>query len=253
MPQATSLSAQLGTSKHRCAAWSPSSLGLRNSRRPARSHPGANRGVHHPPDRTTMAPAVPHLAAERETSTSRHSHAGTHDQHVRRTPRTRHPHPRHGSQHRPRRTPRGTADRGLRTPRNQDARAATQPTPRRRRRPRPPHQRSAPRTPRADRRTHEEAAQYPLGDSTGRLALPRTHPGQPRDPQYLNRRLRPLGVTISALQNTARFRLAGAVPAKVLADVLGFRVITFENYARLSGSTRGDYPALRDATYRRAP
>ncbi|HPT96183.1 MAG TPA: hypothetical protein PLB94_10635 [Microbacteriaceae bacterium] len=70
-------------------------------------------------------------------------------------------------------------------------------------------------------------------------------PGRPRDPQYLNRRLRPLGVTISELQNTARFRLAGAVPAKVLADMLDFSVATFENYARLAGGTRGDYPALR--------
>lgn len=78
-------------------------------------------------------------------------------------------------------------------------------------------------------------------------------PGQPRDPQYLNRRLRPLGVTISELQNTARFRLAGAVPAKVLADMLDFNVATFENYARLAGGTRGDYPALRDRTYRRSP
>ena len=75
--------------------------------------------------------------------------------------------------------------------------------------------------------------------------FPGLRPGQPRDPQYLNRRLRLLGVTISELQNTARFRLAGAVPAKVLADMLDFSVATFENYARLAGSTRGDYPALR--------
>jgi len=57
--------------------------------------------------------------------------------------------------------------------------------------------------------------------------------------------LRALGTSISALQNTARFRLAGAVPAKVLADMRGFNVDTFESYARLSGSTRGDYPTLR--------
>ncbi len=75
--------------------------------------------------------------------------------------------------------------------------------------------------------------------------FPGLRPGRPRDPQYLNRRLRPLGVTISDLQNTARFRLAGAVPAKVLADMLDFSVATFENYARLAGGTRGDYPALR--------
>lgn len=36
-----------------------------------------------------------------------------------------------------------------------------------------------------------------------------------------------------------------AVPAKVLADMLDFSVATFENYARLAGGTRGDYPALR--------
>jgi transposase len=76
---------------------------------------------------------------------------------------------------------------------------------------------------------------------------------QPRDPQYLNRRVRPLAVTISELQNTARFRLAGAVPAKILADMLDFSVATLENYARLSGSIRGDYPALRDTTHRRCP
>ena len=70
-------------------------------------------------------------------------------------------------------------------------------------------------------------------------------PGQPLDPQYLALRLRPLGTSISALQNTARFRVAGAVPAKVLADILDFSVATFENYARLAGGTRGDYPALR--------
>ena len=60
--------------------------------------------------------------------------------------------------------------------------------------------------------------------------------------------MRALGTSISALQNTARFRLAGAVPAKVLAAMLDFSVVTFENYARLSGSTRGDYPALRGRT-----
>lgn len=80
--------------------------------------------------------------------------------------------------------------------------------------------------------------------------FPGLRPGLPRDPQYLRRRLRPLGVTISELQNTARFRLAGAVPAKVLADTLDFSVATFENYAHLSGSTRGDYPVLRETSSR---
>lgn len=75
--------------------------------------------------------------------------------------------------------------------------------------------------------------------------FPGRSPGQPLDPQYLTLRLRALGASVSALQNTARFRLAGAVPAKVLADMLDFSVVTFENYARLSAGTRGDYPALR--------
>lgn len=75
--------------------------------------------------------------------------------------------------------------------------------------------------------------------------FPGLRPGRPLDPQYLARRLRTFGISISALQNTARFRLAGAVPAKVLADMLDFSVATFENYARLAGGTRGDYPALR--------
>jgi len=78
--------------------------------------------------------------------------------------------------------------------------------------------------------------------------FPSRRPGQPLDAQYLARRLRTLDTSISELQNTARFRLAGAVPAKVLADTLDFNVITFESYARLAGSTRGDYPALRSTT-----
>src|SRR5690606_15733077 len=76
-------------------------------------------------------------------------------------------------------------------------------------------------------------------------------PGQPLDPQYLALRLRPLSTSISTLQNTARFRLAGAVPAKVLADILDFSVATFEHYARIAGGTRGDYPALRTRSLRR--
>ncbi|MFV0319789.1 MAG: hypothetical protein ACK5IN_05385 [Microbacterium sp.] len=75
--------------------------------------------------------------------------------------------------------------------------------------------------------------------------FPGRRPGRPLDPQDLTRYLRTLGTSISALQKTARFRLAGAVPAKVLADMLDFSVATFENYARLAGGTRGDYPALR--------
>lgn len=74
-------------------------------------------------------------------------------------------------------------------------------------------------------------------------------PGKPLDPQYLTRRLRVLGTSVSALQNTARLRLAGAVPAKVLADMLDLSVATFQNYARLTGGTYGDYPALRTAKH----
>lgn len=88
-------------------------------------------------------------------------------------------------------------------------------------------------------------AQLDLGPDTEGWLFPGRSPGQPLDPQYLTLRLRALGTSISALQNTARFRLAGAVPAKVLADMLDFNVVTFESYARLSGSIRGDYPALR--------
>lgn len=84
----------------------------------------------------------------------------------------------------------------------------------------------------------------PDADSDAWL-FPGRRPGRPLDPQYLTLRLRAHDTSISALQNTARFRLAGAVPAKVLADMLDFNVATFENYARLAGSTRGDYPALR--------
>lgn len=75
--------------------------------------------------------------------------------------------------------------------------------------------------------------------------FPGNSPGRPRDAQYLTHRLQPLGTRVSALQKTARFRLAGAVPAKVLADMLDFHVSTFETYANLAGGVRGDYPALR--------
>src|SRR5699024_11169946 len=76
--------------------------------------------------------------------------------------------------------------------------------------------------------------------------FPGLRPGRPLDPQYLTLQLCPLGTSISELQNTVRFRLAGAVPAKALADMLDFNVATFENDARLAGSTHGDFPALRE-------
>ncbi len=75
--------------------------------------------------------------------------------------------------------------------------------------------------------------------------FPGRTPGRHRDLQYLTRQLKPLGTSISALQNTARYQLASALPAKVLADMLGFDVSMFENYARLSNGVWGNYPALR--------
>lgn len=75
--------------------------------------------------------------------------------------------------------------------------------------------------------------------------FPGRQPGRPRNTLYLTRQLRMFGTSISALQKTARFRLAGAVPAKVLADMLGFRANTFETYAHLAAGNRGEYPSLR--------
>lgn len=78
----------------------------------------------------------------------------------------------------------------------------------------------------------------------GDWLFPGLSPGGHRDAQYLTSRLEPLGMSISELQKAARFRLAGNVPAKVLADALGFNTTTFEVYANLSASPRGDYPQL---------
>lgn len=75
--------------------------------------------------------------------------------------------------------------------------------------------------------------------------FPGLNPGGHRDAQYLTSRIEPLGMSISELQKAARFRLAGTVPAKVLADALGFNIATFELYANLSASPRGEYPQLR--------
>lgn len=90
----------------------------------------------------------------------------------------------------------------------------------------------------------EQLSLQPDADTKAWL-FPGRRPGKPLDPQYLMPRLRALGTSVSALQNAARFRLAGAVPAAVLADMLDFNVVTFENYARLAGGSRGDYPELR--------
>ena len=78
-----------------------------------------------------------------------------------------------------------------------------------------------------------------------RWLFPGNRPGSPRDAQYLVRHLKPLDGAVSQLQNSARFKLAGAAPAKVLADMLGLTVATFERYASLSSGSWGEYPALR--------
>lgn len=78
-----------------------------------------------------------------------------------------------------------------------------------------------------------------------RWLFPGRRPGSPRNVQYLVPHLASLGGTISQLQNSARFKLAGAAPAKVLADMLGLTVATFESYASLSGGAWGEYPTLR--------
>ncbi|WP_026819281.1 hypothetical protein [Arthrobacter castelli] len=57
-----------------------------------------------------------------------------------------------------------------------------------------------------------------------------------------------LGTSLSGLQKTARFRIAGALPAKVLADMLDFHISTFKTYANLAAGVRGEYPAIRAAT-----
>lgn len=52
-------------------------------------------------------------------------------------------------------------------------------------------------------------------------------------------------MNISALQKAARFKPSGTVPAKVLAEAIGFNVMTFDLYANLAASPRGDYLQLR--------
>ena len=74
---------------------------------------------------------------------------------------------------------------------------------------------------------------------------PATAPRSHRGVQFLVRHLAPINGTVSQLQNSARFKLAGAAPAKVLADLLGLTVATLERYASLSSGTWGEYPALR--------
>ena len=80
---------------------------------------------------------------------------------------------------------------------------------------------------------------------TSAWLFPGRTPGGHRNEQYIAKRLKQVGTSISQLQNTARFQLAGTLPAKILADTLGFNTSTFEKYARLSNGTWADYPALR--------
>ena len=75
--------------------------------------------------------------------------------------------------------------------------------------------------------------------------FPGRTPGGHRNEQYIAKWLKQIGTSISQLQNTARFQLAGTLPAKILADTLGFNTSTFEKYARLSNGTWAEYPALR--------
>ena len=92
----------------------------------------------------------------------------------------------------------------------------------------------------------ELVGQYLASPANGtRWLFPGRRPGSQRDVQYLVRHLAPLGGAVSQLQNSARFKLAEAAPAKVLADMLGLTVATFERYASLSSGTWGEYPALR--------
>lgn len=159
---------------------------------------------------------------------------------------TRHPHPRHGSLHPARCTPRVTAHRGRRPLRSQDIHATSRPAPRRRRRPRPHHQATPAQVARTDRHARPRTTRPPAWRRPGGLALPRAsssttaRPAIPHPPPARPRHQH-LGTTEHRPVPTCR-----SCPRQVLADVLGFRLITFENYARLAGSTRGDYPALRE-------
>lgn len=75
--------------------------------------------------------------------------------------------------------------------------------------------------------------------------FPGRRPGQHINTQKLRRALDPYDTTIGQLQVAARYRLASAVPVKILADSLDFNVSTIAKYASLSNGRWGDYPQLR--------
>ena len=75
--------------------------------------------------------------------------------------------------------------------------------------------------------------------------FPGRHPQRPISDQQLRRALDPYGVSLHQLQVAARYRLAGAVPTKVLADSLDFHISTIAKYANLSNGRWADYPKLR--------
>lgn len=74
--------------------------------------------------------------------------------------------------------------------------------------------------------------------------FPGSRPGQHINTQKLRRALDSFDATVGQLQVAARYRLAGAVPAKILADSLNFNVSTIANYASLSNGRWGDYPRV---------
>lgn len=86
----------------------------------------------------------------------------------------------------------------------------------------------------------------------GRWLFPGRQPGKHVNVQILRRRLDAYNVTLAELQTAARYRLAAAIPAKILADTLDFNISTVQKYAHLSNGTWSDYPGLR-ATPQSAP
>lgn len=84
-----------------------------------------------------------------------------------------------------------------------------------------------------------------ISDSQTTWLFPGHRPGQHMSDQQFRRALEPYDVTIAQLQTAARYRLAGAVPAKILADSLDFDLSTIAKYASLSGGRWGDYPFVR--------
>lgn len=84
-----------------------------------------------------------------------------------------------------------------------------------------------------------------IEESQSPWLFPGLRPGQHITTQRVRRALDSHGVTLAQLQVAARYRLAGAVHAKILADSLNFSVSTMARYASLSNGRWGDYPDLR--------